>query len=240
MRVDFEDRPPAINEKLNTARASFLDRTVDVDDQPEKLQKALESMWDIATFLGPSSKLSMPSERLADLGILSEGTSQEIKDRAARLKDDRNTVEMRMITVKREEEPIVLEGREIIISYIIDEEFISSVNPSKSLIAGLTVLERCLLVREVDNSLSVKMQKRAKITHFHDSEGNKILVETPSQDVYGSIRDQSLNPIVQEDSYLSDHDGFETTQPSGREIALIQAVTIEGIQLGYLSNEVQQ
>lgn len=80
---------PDFLKKIGPMDQLFLDEGKPVDEQPEKFQKILQTVWNIVSVLYPAGRtgetiLEIPSNRLAELGFVSSETRARIKRREQR------------------------------------------------------------------------------------------------------------------------------------------------------------
>jgi len=154
---------PELIRKLGDVRGLFLNENISVNAQPEEFQKALGTIWDIASVFYPegrsgSVRLSVPSQRLIELGLVSKKVRERIKTKESRKReaeDVRNFITLESFASE--------EG----IGFLITETYLAEAEFHGEARLDSVVEERTFLIRDTDDKLQIKIEKGESNSHLH-------------------------------------------------------------------------
>jgi len=205
-----KEQPIKLKDIILNVQNLFLDETVDLSLQKEKQQKLLRKIWETIALLYPDSRngqttLYVPSERLVELGLVSEQAAEQIIQRKTRKNIYKGEVAavdepQNIVTITRSEK-----GFNITKTYVVEEQ---------------NVGEECLLRRDMIVMEELSLEKagvdfelRMKVT-----EGQNHL----------HALDQTWFPVSKKGQ------PFEEKPVTGRDLNRTLALLIEGLFPGYL------
>ena len=206
-----EDNPRKISEiieELGDVRGLFLDEGISIDAQPEKFQKALGTIWNIASVSCPSNgsiQFRVPAQKLVELGLVSNKAEERItareKEEQLQEEDLKNIISIQPLKNK--------DGFQITETYMIkiEEEFDSRIRRDS------IVMERLFLIKNNDGFIQVEAEKGETSYHLH---------------VLGELWDPREKKVSM---------GYGEVETTPRRINTALALLIEGVAPGYIEKE---
>jgi|SRR3989338_9230494 len=147
--------------KLGVNKGCFLDDKKELEDQPDKYNRAVDAIWNIASIFYPldrtgNTTLYVPSEKLLKTGSISSKAKERIRRRLARCENG-STADKNIIVINR-----VDSGFEISETYLKD----GSKKSTKEVQVDYTVEEStCHLTRNDLGKINLTIEKR--VTGYH-------------------------------------------------------------------------
>lgn len=205
-----KEQPIKLKDIILNVQNLFLDESIDLNFQKEKEQKLFGKIWEIISLLYPDSRLGqttlfVPSERLVELGLVSEQTAEQIIQRKSRKDIYKGEVAaidepQNIVTITRNEK-----GYYITKTYVAEEQ---SVGEECLLRRDMIVMEE-LTLEKTGTEFELRMKVTEGQNHLH-------------------ALDQTWFPVLKKRQL------FEEKPITGRDLNRTLALLIEGLSPGYL------